>query len=419
MEQSDKKESTAAQPSEETSGRARALCKKWWLPVLVGATVLGLAASLGFLGGALFEGMALVAPRVETAQPAGTEEPAEQPGEVPQQPNSAAVETEKPEEEPVEARVAAALEATGAALEWSLVHEALDEATLEALLGSNTALPAWQPMEQLGSCSLMVWGLLDGADAWLPQDTHPAGIGGQDLYSVVGMALDGQHVELLNAERMPFSVPKDFFFSRVRQVGFYIRVDAAKMDVPYLSQIDYGLWRGCEATAMTMMISYALGLNGDDVLDPREVADGMAYSPDGDPANGYVGSPYSNGWTTYVPPQLPFVESYVGSAVDLTNTVNPDTPIAQWGGNRSSLARIRATLAQGVPVVVWFRGYDIGGGEATSITHALTLTGYDASGFTLNDPWAFDEAASYQHLHFASADIYQWQAQHDFRAMAY
>ncbi|NLW78457.1 MAG: C39 family peptidase [Ruminococcaceae bacterium] len=315
-------------------------------------------------------------------------------------------------------RITDALQQDGTERTLSFVTQPLDESALARIAGDNFTYAAWEGTPALGSAAILAWGVLGDASGTLP-DNAPAGLGGEDLYAVAGLSIDGASIVLLDADRLPFSIPKQDFFTRVNQAGFYVRVDAVKIDVPYLSQLDADLIHGCEVTSMAMMMSHALGLT-DDPLSPADMAAQMTYSTDGTPATGFVGSPTTtDSWTTYVEPQMDFVAGVIGSAVNLTNYTYPG--MAATGQNASSLARVRATLAQGIPVVAWLSGYSQGWAdyETLGITHCVVLTGFGADGFTLHDPYRYNPEQNYSHLHFPSTDIYNWMSAHDFRAMAY
>ncbi|MFT8317007.1 MAG: C39 family peptidase [Sporolactobacillus sp.] len=133
-----------------------------------------------------------------------------------------------------------------------------------------------------------------------------------------------------------------------------------KMNVPIVRQRPE-LPTGCEITAVTMMLRYK-GID----ISKLTLAKEMPRSTDGDPNQGFVGSPYlKSGSTIYPPALMNLVRGYAGSAVNLTGvTIN----------------ELKDHLSDNKPIVIWgtFDGFNY---------HAVTLTGYTKDGFYYNDPW--------------------------------
>lgn len=117
---------------------------------------------------------------------------------------------------------------------------------------------------------------------------------------------------------------------------------------------------GCEITAVTMMLRYA-GYN----VNKIQLANEMPRSNNGD--YGFVGNPFSySGWWIFPTGIAPVVNHYVGHSDILTGT---------------SLQNIQQHLLNGHLVVTWMANMN------GFINHAITLTGYNANGFTYNNPW--------------------------------
>nr|WP_235807646.1 C39 family peptidase [Limosilactobacillus secaliphilus] len=126
---------------------------------------------------------------------------------------------------------------------------------------------------------------------------------------------------------------------------------------------------GCEITAVTMMLRYA-GYN----VNKIQLANEMPRSSNGD--YGFVGNPFSySGWWIFPTGIAPVVNHYVGHSDILTGT---------------SLQNIQQHLLNGHLVVTWMANMN------GFVNHAIALTGYDANGFTYNNPWTGrKEAMSY------------------------
>ena len=126
---------------------------------------------------------------------------------------------------------------------------------------------------------------------------------------------------------------------------------------------------GCEMTAVTMMLRYA-GVN----INKFQVADETPRSSNGD--NGFVGNPYSvTGWWVFPTGIAPVVQHHLGTSQVMTG---------------ASLAAIQEKLNIGHLVVVWVANMN------GFVNHAITITGYNASGFFYNNPWTGrKEAMSY------------------------
>ncbi|HJF47265.1 MAG TPA: C39 family peptidase [Limosilactobacillus oris] len=126
---------------------------------------------------------------------------------------------------------------------------------------------------------------------------------------------------------------------------------------------------GCEMTAVTMMLRYA-GVN----INKFQVANETPRSSNGD--FGFVGNPYSvTGWWVFPTGIAPVVQHHLGTSQVMTG---------------ASLAAIQEKLNIGHLVVVWVANMN------GFVNHAITLTGYNASGFFYNNPWTGrKEAMSY------------------------
>jgi uncharacterized protein YvpB len=124
-----------------------------------------------------------------------------------------------------------------------------------------------------------------------------------------------------------------------------------RLDVPLHSQFSAGYPSGCEAAAVSMMVSYATGSS----ISVSSVVAITSYR--GDP----------RGWFALCYPNdiAPAVRHFTGSSQIIT------------GASTSTLQRY---INNNKPVTVWLNYPGVG-------FHALCLTGYDNDGFYLNDPW--------------------------------
>ena len=125
---------------------------------------------------------------------------------------------------------------------------------------------------------------------------------------------------------------------------------------------------GCEMTAVTMMLQYA-GIN----ITKEQVANETPRSSN--PYYGFVGNPYSNyGYGLWVAPSgiSSVVSRYLGRSLNMTGC---------------SLNAIQNQLINRHLVVAW-QAHMHGFG-----THAITLTGFNNSGFYYNDPWTGEKNA--------------------------
>ena len=139
---------------------------------------------------------------------------------------------------------------------------------------------------------------------------------------------------------------------------------------------------GCEMTAVTMMLRYA-GIN----ISKEQVANETPRSSN--PYYGFVGNPYSNtGYGLWVAPSgiASVVTKYLGSSLNMTG----------W-----SIESIKKQLINRHLVVAW-QAHMHGFG-----THAITLTGYNNSGFYYNDPWTGEKNA------FMSFATFDWNWRDD------
>ncbi|GAF37051.1 C39 family peptidase [Lentilactobacillus farraginis] len=132
-----------------------------------------------------------------------------------------------------------------------------------------------------------------------------------------------------------------------------------RLNVPMVAQRPQ-LPTGCEITATTMMLLYA-GAN----VTKMQLAREMPRSKD--PNKGFVGSPYSkSGWWIYPKGLMKLVRNHAGSAINLTG---------------AGFGKIKQSINQDHPVVVWVHGVD------GFVNHALTISGYSTTRAYYNDPW--------------------------------
>ncbi len=161
------------------------------------------------------------------------------------------------------------------------------------------------------------------------------------------------------------------------------------LNVPYLRQRPV-LPSGCEATSLTMALNY-YGIK----VSKETIAKGHPYdntklvrNPNwtiktwGDPSVGYVGDPFSLGYTIYPNALKKQADRYVPS-VNATG---------------SSLAALEKYIDQGKPVLVWTtlgykdvnsRYWNTKNGKriyAPTPLHNVVMTGYDANYIYVNDP---------------------------------
>ncbi|GIN91898.1 hypothetical protein J6TS1_50000 [Siminovitchia terrae] len=161
------------------------------------------------------------------------------------------------------------------------------------------------------------------------------------------------------------------------------------LNVPYLRQRPV-LPSGCEATSLTMALNY-YGIK----VSKETIAKGHPYdntklvrNPNwtiktwGDPSVGYVGDPFSLGYTIYPNALKKQADRYVPS-VNATG---------------SNLAALEKYIDQGKPVLVWTtlgykdvnsRYWNTKNGKriyAPTPLHNVVMTGYDANYIYVNDP---------------------------------
>lgn len=154
-----------------------------------------------------------------------------------------------------------------------------------------------------------------------------------------------------------------------------------ELDVPYLNQYEEGARMGCEGISLYMALRYQGKLQG---VSYRDFQASVPMSPDGNPNNGFVGSPWT--YTGNIDGELP-------------------AAVASWGSQYASCTNISgcsketlvSQLTGGRPVVVWtsvnFTTNGIGlintwYGQVPAKWHVMVLTGYDSAtgAYKVNDP---------------------------------
>ncbi|WP_394832522.1 C39 family peptidase [Pendulispora rubella] len=163
------------------------------------------------------------------------------------------------------------------------------------------------------------------------------------------------------------------------------------LDVPYVAQ-NPELARGCEVTALTMLLRYA-GVSSADKMTLAEQIDKVPYMEDGfhgNPYEAFVGDMYTfenPGYGVYHGPVARLAEQYMpNQIVDLT------------GANFDTL--LMAHVARGRPVWVisnalWrkladseFETWHTRSGDVriTWEEHSVVITGFDSTSVYINDP---------------------------------
>ncbi|MCL1890493.1 MAG: RICIN domain-containing protein [Coriobacteriia bacterium] len=136
------------------------------------------------------------------------------------------------------------------------------------------------------------------------------------------------------------------------------KLTTVRLDVPLVNQFPTAP-TGCEIASLTMLLKYA----GYKTTFARSLNE-MWYSSN--PHNGFVGNPRGwSGWTIYPKPAGKWIKKRIGSYKVLTG---------------ASHEKLRSTLREGKPIVVWMLHPRIG-------MHCLILTGFDKKGFYINDPY--------------------------------
>lgn len=158
---------------------------------------------------------------------------------------------------------------------------------------------------------------------------------------------------------------------RIGGASYYTNADgvitSVVNDAPAISQRPE-LPTGCEMTAVTMMLQYA-GVK----ISKTQVANETPRSSN--PYYGFVGNPYgTSGYGLWVAPSgiASVVQKNLGRS---------------WNMTGCSLSAIQSQLINRHLVVVW-QAHMHGFG-----THAITLTGFNNSGFYYNDPWTGEKNA--------------------------
>ncbi|MCJ7839331.1 C39 family peptidase [Lederbergia sp. NSJ-179] len=170
--------------------------------------------------------------------------------------------------------------------------------------------------------------------------------------------------------------------------------DEMILDIPYIKQRP-SLPSGCEATSLAMALNYygiaitKETIAQEHIYDDAELIkneDGSIHTW-GNPVNGYVGDPFSVGYTIFTNQLKQQADQYVPS-IDST------------GANLDTLEYF---IAEGRPVLVWITNeYEIPnerfwltkeGAEvyAPNPLHNVVLTGYDQEYVYVNDPEDYGE----------------------------
>lgn len=138
-----------------------------------------------------------------------------------------------------------------------------------------------------------------------------------------------------------------------------------KLSVNLIKQLPE-LPTGCEITAVTMMLRYA-----GKAVNKVALAHEMPYDPT-DCNKGFVGDPFTeDGDSIYPPALLDLVTKYAGNAFDLSG---------------DSIEQLNQYLFDTQhPIIVWVGQFD------GFSTHALVMTGFDASQIYYNDCWTGEQ----------------------------
>jgi uncharacterized protein YvpB len=146
-----------------------------------------------------------------------------------------------------------------------------------------------------------------------------------------------------------------------------------RLDVPLVEQFPLAP-TGCEIAALTMLLQYV----GHDI-DLETSLNTMWYS--GDANQGFSGNPRNySGWTIYPEPAGRWLAQMTGGYQNLTG---------------ASLEDLRDVLRAGQPIMIWYVHPRIG-------LHSSCITGFDADGFYINDPYGVKD----WFCDYASFDVY-------------
>lgn len=182
-------------------------------------------------------------------------------------------------------------------------------------------------------------------------------------------------------------------------------VESIQLNVPHLSQIDYDLPNGCEATAATMLLQYwGLDISPtqfvDDYLPCKQTSIrwGCRYGPN--PKQFYAGDPRSenNGWGCFAP-----------VIVTALNRCLPSGYIAKNVSGMSLASLQEQYLAHNIPVAVWVTvdmeevdkiiQWQSNDGEESFLypanEHCMVFTGCENDKYLFADPLKEEQATAY------------------------
>ncbi len=179
-------------------------------------------------------------------------------------------------------------------------------------------------------------------------------------------------------------------------------------DVPLIEQLPE-LPRGCEVTALCMMLNYA-GIEVDKMelaeriekdTTPLTVKNGRTYY--GNPNVGFVGDMYDtkkNGYGVYAAPIFRLAEQYIANPIDLTGC-EFDMVLAQVSSEKPVWVIINTTYATLPQTSLQTWETASGPVQATYSEHSVLVTGFDDTYVYFNDPYNRENAAKREN--FASA----------------
>lgn len=182
-------------------------------------------------------------------------------------------------------------------------------------------------------------------------------------------------------------------------------VESIQLNVPHLSQMDYDLPNGCEATAATMLLQYwGLDISPtqfvDDYLpcEQTSIRWGCRYGPN--PKQFYAGDPRSenNGWGCFAP-----------VIVTALNRCLPSGYIAKNVSGMSLASLQEQYLAHNIPVAVWVTvdmeevdkiiQWQSNDGEESFLypanEHCMVFTGCENDQYYFADPLKEEQATAY------------------------
>lgn len=182
-------------------------------------------------------------------------------------------------------------------------------------------------------------------------------------------------------------------------------VESIQLNVPHLSQIDYNLPNGCEATAATMLLQYwGLDISPtqfvDDYLpcEQTSIRWGCRYGPN--PKQCYAGDPRSenNGWGCFAP-----------VIVTALNRCLPSGYIAKNVSGMSLASLQEQYLAHNIPVAVWVTvdmeevdkiiQWQSNDGEESFLypanEHCMVFTGCENDQYYFADPLKEEQTTAY------------------------